>query len=73
MCPFGIDLAEVREGCAFEASLVSRWASTTIDGFLETGNLMKITPATAVNILTYFADEIAKGVEPVFYIYQKRC
>jgi hypothetical protein len=30
------------------------------------GNFMKITPAAAVNILTYFADEIAKGVEPVF-------
>jgi hypothetical protein len=34
------------------------------------GNFMKITPAAAVNILTYFADEIAKGVEPVFYIYR---
>jgi len=32
---------------------------------------MKITPA-AVNILTYFADEITneKGVTPVFYIYR---
>ena len=75
VCPFGIDQADITRyvrGVLFEAGLVSRWASTTIDGFLETGNLMKITPVAAVNILTYFADEIAseKGVEPVFYIYR---
>jgi Fe-S oxidoreductase len=61
VCPFGIDQAEVREGVPFEAGLVSRWASTTIDGFLETGNLMKITPVAVVNILTYFADKIARA------------
>jgi Fe-S oxidoreductase len=75
VCPFGIDQADITRyvrGVLFEAGLVSRWASTTIEGFLDTGNLMKITPAAAVNILTYFADEIAneKGVEPVFYIYR---
>jgi Fe-S oxidoreductase len=64
VCPFGIDQADITRyvrGVLFEAGLVSRWASTTIDGFLETGNLMKITPAAVVNILTYFADEIARA------------
>ncbi len=54
MCPFGIDQADITRyvrGVLFEAGLVSRRASTTIDGFLETGNLMKITPATVVNYL----------------------
>ncbi len=68
VCPFGIDQADITRyvrGVLFEAGLVSRRAST-IDGFLETGNLMKITSAAAVNILTYFADEIARAWSPCF-------
>jgi Fe-S oxidoreductase len=51
VCPFDIDQADITRyvrGVLFEAGLVGRWASTTIDGFLEMGNLMKSVAAVKV-------------------------
>lgn len=75
VCPFGIDQADITRvvrGILFEAGLANRFAVVTIDKHIETGNLMGITPAATVNIITYFAKEIKneKGVEVEFHIYR---
>jgi Fe-S oxidoreductase len=75
VCPFGVDQADITRavrGVLLEAGLASRWALMSIDGFIETGNLMRITPAAVENIITYFVKEIEseKGVSPEFCIYR---
>ena len=75
VCPFGIDQADITRvvrGVLYEAGLVSRWATISLDKIEEVGNAMGITPAATINILNYFADEIKseKGVDVEYYIYR---
>ncbi|ABL87356.1 4Fe-4S ferredoxin, iron-sulfur binding domain protein [Pyrobaculum islandicum DSM 4184] len=75
VCPFGIDQADITRfvrGVLYEIGMVNRFAAMTIDAHETTGNAMRITPAAAINILNYFAEEIKseKGVEVTYYVYR---